>query len=80
MANDKTAVRCGSTNKPKRRKNEYSHHGQNGTMHYAKTDDMKTDENKLLGLKDWRDNMHQRSNGQNKSGYIYIICETDIFN
>ncbi len=73
MAKDGSAVRCGLTNKPQRRKNEYSHEGHNGTMYFAKTNNMKRDEQKLLNVKDWRDNIQQRSNGQEKPGFVYIL-------
>ncbi len=74
-ARGKKAIRCGLTNDPQRRKNEYSRDGYNGTMYFARTNNMKRDEQKLLNVKDWRDNIQKRSNGQEKSGYVYIIVK-----
>ncbi len=69
------ATRCGSTNDPNRRKNEYSHEGYNGTMYFASTSDMKQDENTLLGIKKWLKNKQTRSNSQDTGGFVYVIVE-----
>lgn len=65
------AIRCGSTNDPKRRKNEYSEF--EGIMYYAQSKDMRRNENTLLGLKNWPENVHRQSNSKNTEGYVYVI-------
>lgn len=73
LARETNAIRCGSTNNPNRRKNEYSHNGYKGTMYYSSTLNMKKDENTLLGLKNWRENTQAKSNVHSEQGYVYII-------
>ncbi len=77
IARSNDAFRCGSTNDPHRRKNEYSsREGYTGTMYFARSSDMKEDEDTLLGIKDWPKNKQKKSNSQVNKGYVYVIRST----
>ena len=68
------AVRCGATINPEKRKYGYS--TQNSiTMHFLEVKNMYSEENQLLSLKKWRDNIQQRSNVGSKKGNVYVITE-----
>ena len=75
LAQNATAIRCGSTNNPNRRKNEYSHDDYNGTMYYSSTMNMQRDENNLLNLKIWDKNKQTKSNAKSDKGFVYVIIE-----
>ena len=76
LAKKATATRCGKTNDPHRRRGEYSREKYKGKMFYCKVDNTKEYENKLLGMKEWRDNVQTVSNVQKEEeGYVYVIVE-----
>ena len=71
-------LRVGATNNPRRRAGEYkTEYNENATMYYAKTSNMRTAENRLLGKCAGRGgccfNVHRRSNHRKRRGYIYAI-------
>ena len=77
IARNRNAYYCGATNKPRRRKNEHSRKGKNGTMYYAQVDDAQYSENVLLSMKHWRGNIQKTSGYHNKNGgleYVYVIA------
>ncbi len=74
IARKDNAFRCGSTNDPNRRKNEYSsREGFTGTMYSARVSNMKQAEDVLLEIKDWPKNKQTKSNIRPKEGYVYVI-------
>ena len=74
IAHSKNAVRCGATINPEKRKYGYSTQNSR-TMHVLEVNDMYSEENQLLSLKNWRDNIQQTSNVGSKKGNIYVITE-----
>ena len=66
----------GSTVDVKARKSQYAHEGYSGTMSYARTENMKKAEDKVLGKRKFRDNEQRHSNNKEKPGYVYAIKET----
>lgn len=66
-------VNSGSTNDIVRRKGEKERDGYSGQMFYAKTEIMKTQENKMLEREKPRHNVHKKSGQAEKPGFIYII-------
>ena len=68
-------IRTGATNNPQRRIGQYARKkGYTGTIYWAKSADMRKDEDYLLQF-DFRDNKHKKSNMQNENGYVYVIDE-----
>ena len=66
-------IRAGSTEDPHRRKKEYEDQGYGGDMFYAKTENMRDAENRLLKARDFRHNAQGKSNANDGPGYIYVI-------
>lgn len=78
LAKGAAAIRCGATDNPNRRKNEYSENGYFGVMMYSQVSDMKKAENELLAMKDWPRNKERHSNKHpNESGYVYFIYKNN---
>lgn len=70
---NKNAIRAGSTHDPDRRKYGYQSDGYVGTMYCAKVTNMEKEEDKLLRSKDFKCNIHKKSNAQPNEGYVYVI-------
>ena len=66
-------IRAGSTEDPCRRKSQYEEEGYGGTMFCVRTDNMRRAEDQLLQSRDFRYNVHKRSNADETPGYIYVI-------
>ena len=66
-------IRVGATNDPNRRANQYEREGYSGQMYYFKTENMRKAEDKLLEQAAGIHNVQQRSNAENKPGYVYAI-------
>lgn len=79
LAADPNAVRCGETKDTHQRRGEYSrtpeYQDAGYIMYYCKTKDVRMQENRLLGIKDWQRNMQHVSNAQDTSGYVYAIVK-----
>ena len=77
IARGDEATRCGATGDPNERKYGYSRSsvGMRGTMYCSKVDNMNQEENKLLRLKNWTDNVQQRSNVSRAPGYVYVFVK-----
>ena len=66
-------VRAGSTEDPRRRKNQYEDQGYGGTMFYARTENMMKAEDRLLASRGFCHNAQRQSNAYEGPGYIYVI-------
>ena len=77
IAQQDNAIRCGATDNPNERKYGYSRSsvGITGTMYYHPVKNQYKEENKLLDLKDWSDNVHKTSNVGEKKGFVYVLVE-----
>ena len=73
VASGKGAVRSGSTVDVQRRAGEYQAEGYSGTMYYAKTQNMKTAEDRLLQAGPGIHNAMKKSGAQKKGGFVYAI-------
>ncbi len=71
------APRVGATKDPQRRAGEYGREGYTGTMFYARTENMKQAENRLLQdctyAKTCAANAQKKSNAQPEPGYVYVL-------
>ena len=65
-------VRVGSTIDVEQRAEQYEEDGYSGDMYYAKTDNIRRAEDKLLRFHG-RHNVHKRSGVKERRGYIYVI-------
>jgi hypothetical protein len=66
--------RVGATVDPDRRLGEYRREGYRGTMVFAKTENMKKAENRILeACKSCTRNVHSASNATENAGYVYGI-------
>lgn len=74
IAKWRNAVRCGATDNPDERKYGYSRRYV-GTMYCLPVENMHQEENQLLSLKDWRDNVQKVSNVGEMKGYVYVIVD-----
>ena len=66
-------IRVGATDDPNRRANEHEREGYSGQMYYFKTENMRKAEDKLLEQAPGIHNVQQRSNAEDKPGYVYAI-------
>ena len=75
MCDDKGVIYAGSTKDPEERADQHERNGFSGTMYYAKTQNMRLAENRLLKSRkgDYRYNDHETSNQDEKPGYVYLI-------
>ena len=73
IADQNGAIRAGATIDPERRKRTYGADGYSGTMFYSWTENMRRAENRLFEQHTFRHNIHNRSNCQPESGYVYVI-------
>lgn len=72
-AHKTNAIRHGVTTDPARRAKQYSQINFDGTMHYAKTSNMKARENEFLKNFPTKNNVQKKSNAPAKPGYIYTF-------
>lgn len=72
IANQRGAIRAGSTIDPVRRAGEYGREGYRGEMYAARTTNMKKAEDRLLEGSNIRHNKQGRSNAQEESGHVYV--------
>ena len=79
MSRELDDERVGATVDPKRRAGEYTRKGYRGVMYYAETQNMKQAEGSLLascqGAGACPANVQQKSNVQEKPGYVYVIVD-----
>ena len=62
----------GRTIDPARRHKEHQRDGLDGTMYFAKTENMKKAENRLLEKCPCPDNTQRTSNAPSSPGYVYV--------
>ena len=63
------AIRVGSTGDIAARQSQYQHEGYSGTIYYARTENMRVAEDRLLQGKKPRHNEHRVSNSDEERGY-----------
>lgn len=73
VAQQRGAIRAGSTIDPKQRARQYAQEGYSGTLYYASTENMMKAENTLFEKHTFRHNVHSRSNSPQDPGYVYVI-------
>lgn len=73
IANERGAIRVGSTYNPQARAASYAHEGYRGTMYAAPTNNMIQSENRFLRDSATRHNVHGFSNAQDEKGYVYVV-------
>ena len=75
MRNEYGVIYAGSTKVPKERASQHERNGYSGTMYYAKTQNMRHAEKRLLDSKKggYRYNDHQTSHQEEEPGYVYLI-------
>ena len=67
------SIRVGATKRIEDRRGEYQRDGYTGKMYYARTENMKLAENKLLRKRKPPDNKQSESNTTEEGGYVYVI-------
>lgn len=67
------AGRTGSTRHITDRCKQYYSEGFRGIMYYARTGNMRAQEDELLSRGKWKHNPQLRSNAPEEEGYVYII-------
>ena len=72
ISQKKNAIRAGAAHKPEKRKYKYQSEGYVGTMYCAWVSNMQEEENALL-QRDFKYNVHKRSNIQPDEGSVYVI-------
>ena len=73
LAKKPRTIRVGATKNIRDRINQYKNDRYSGKFYYAKTTNMRYDENKLLSQCSYVHNVHKKSNISNKKGNVYAI-------
>ena len=73
VADQRGAIRAGSTIDPRQRARQYAREGYSGTLYYANTENMMRAENTLFENHTFRHNVQLRSNSPQDPGYVYVI-------
>lgn len=73
IAGQRGAIRVGATEHPQDRASQYQSEGYSGVMYHFKTENMRKAENRLLQQTGTQHNVQQRSNAEDRPGYVYAI-------
>ncbi len=73
IADERSAIRAGSTGDPDKRARDYAQEGYAGTLYYAPTENMMKSEDKILRGRNFRHNEQELSNASESPGNVYVI-------